>query len=161
MRSGGGERQGNSLMPFGPWDRANDAEMAAYPYDPVRASTLLEAVGSEIYRKGVRLRLMLKTSTDETTRLMMTAMQQQLREAGMEWGISIRGVGTFYAAVTKGAFQIYALRSIGSNEDLNISRNAFASEMMPPYGGNRRHYSNPRLRFERNCIRIIPDHLSR
>ena len=40
---------------------------------------------------------------------------------------------------------MYALRWIGVNEDPDIFRYAFATEMMPPKGGNRGHYSNSRV----------------
>jgi peptide/nickel transport system substrate-binding protein len=53
--------------------------------------------------------------------------------------------GTFYSDVTKGAFQIYALRWIGSNEDPDIFRYAYGSESFPPRGGNRGHYSDARV----------------
>jgi peptide/nickel transport system substrate-binding protein len=76
---------------------------------------------------------------------MAAVLQQQLRAAGIKLDIRSSEFGTFYADVTKGAFQIYALRWIGSNEDPDIFRYAFASESFPPKGGNRGRYSNPRV----------------
>jgi peptide/nickel transport system substrate-binding protein len=87
----------------------------------------------------------MKTSTDETTRLMAAVLQQQLRAAGIRLEIRSAEFGTFYADVTKGAFQIYALRWIGSNEDPDIFRYAYGSGSFPPKGGNRGRYSNPRM----------------
>jgi peptide/nickel transport system substrate-binding protein len=87
----------------------------------------------------------MKTSTDETTRLMAAVLQQQLRSAGIALEIRSAEFGTFYADVTKGAFQIYALRWIGSNEDPDIFRYAYGSDRMPPKGGNRGRYSNARV----------------
>jgi peptide/nickel transport system substrate-binding protein len=72
-------------------------------------------------------------------------LQQQLRAAGIALEIRSAEFGTFYADVTKGAFQIYALRWIGSNEDPDIFRYAYGSGSFPPKGGNRGRYSNPRL----------------
>jgi len=141
----GKARQANSLLPPGHWARAADEEMAAYPHDVARARALLEAAGFHAGKNGVRLRLTIKTSTDETTRLMATVMQAQLRQAGIELGIRSAEFGTFYADVTKGAFQIYALRWIGVNEDPDLFRYAFATGMMPPRGGNRGHFSNARV----------------
>ena len=135
----------NSLLPPGHWARAADAEMASYPHDAARARALLDAAGYRPAKSGVRLRLTLKTSTDETTRLMATVMQQQLRAAGIDLQIRSAEFGTFYADVTKGAFQMYALRWIGVNEDPDIFRYALMTEMMPPKGGNRGHYSNSRI----------------
>ena len=141
----GKARLAGSLLPPGHWARADDSSMAAYPHDPARAKKLLAEAGLPTGRDGMNLRLMLKTSTDETTRLMATVLQQQLREAGIDLQIRSAEFGTFYADVTKGAFQIYALRWIGSNEDPDIFRYAYGSESFPPKGGNRGRYSNPRV----------------
>ncbi len=141
----GKARLANSLLPPEHWARAVDAEMASYPHDVVRARALLEAAGYTTGKNGVRLRLTIKTSTDETTRLMATVMQAQLRAAGIDLQIRSAEFGTFYADVTKGAFQIYALRWIGVNEDPDIFRYAFQTAMMPPRGGNRGHYANARV----------------
>ena len=141
----GKARLAESLLPPGHWARAADTEMARYPHDPARAQALLEAAGYPAGKNGMRLRLTIKTSTDETTRLMVTVMQQQMRAAGIDLQIRSAEFGTFYADVTKGAFQMYALRWIGVNEDPDIYRYAFATEMMPPRGGNRGHYSNGRV----------------
>ena len=141
----GRARVADSLLPPGHWARAPDAEMARYPHDVARAQALLEAAGLRADRDGVRLRLTIKTSTDETTRLMATVMQAQLRAAGINLQIRSAEFGTFYADVTKGAFQIYALRWISVNEDPDIFRYAFATAMMPPKGGNRGHFSDARV----------------
>jgi peptide/nickel transport system substrate-binding protein len=135
----------NTLLPTGHWAAATDEELAQYPHDAARAQQLLEEAGFPARRNGVRLRLTMKTSTDETTRLMAAVLQQQLRAAGIAVEIRSAEFGTFYADVTKGAFQIYALRWIGSNEDPDIFRYAYGSGSFPPNGGNRGRYSNPRL----------------
>ena len=70
-------------------------------------------------------------------------MQQQLRAAGIEMSIRSAEFGTFYSDITKGAFQMYILRWIGSNEDPDIFRYAYATSSFPPKGGNRGRYSNP------------------
>ena len=141
----GKARVANSLLPPGHWARAADTEMASYPHDVSRAKALLDAAGLKAGRNGTRLRLTMKTSTDETTRLMATVMQAQLRAAGIDLQIRSAEFGTFYADVTKGAFQIYALRWIGVNEDPDIFRYAFQTAMMPPRGGNRGHFSDARV----------------
>jgi peptide/nickel transport system substrate-binding protein len=119
--------------------------MARYPHDVERAKALLEAAGFHAGKDGVRVRITLKTSTDETTRLMAAVLQQQLRAAGIDLQIRSAEFGTFYADVTKGAFQMYALRWIGSNEDPDIFRYAYGSGSFPPKGGNRGRYANARL----------------
>lgn len=135
----------STLLPVGHWAAATDAELAQYPHDVTRAQQLLEEAGFPADKNGVRLRLTIKTSTDETTRLMAAVLQQQMRAAGIQLDIRSAEFGTFYADVTKGAFEIYALRWIGSNEDPDIFRYAYASMSFPPKGGNRGRYSNPHL----------------
>jgi peptide/nickel transport system substrate-binding protein len=141
----GQARLANTLLPTGHWAAATNDQLAQYPHDVTRAQRLLEEAGFPAGRDGVRMRLTMKTSTDETTRLMAAVLQQQLRAAGIQLEIRSAEFGTFYADVTKGAFQIYALRWIGSNEDPDIFRYAYGSGSFPPKGGNRGRYSNARL----------------
>ena len=141
----GQARLANTLLPVGHWAAATNDELAQYPHDVARAQSLLEEAGFPAGKDGVRLRLTMKTSTDETTRLMAAVLQQQLRAAGIRLEIRSAEFGTFYSDVTKGAFQIYALRWIGSNEDPDIFRYAYASGSFPPKGGNRGRYSNVRV----------------
>ncbi len=141
----GQARLANTLLPTGHWAAATNDELAQYPHDVARAERLLEQAGFPADKDGVRMRLTMKTSTDETTRLMTAVLQQQLRAAGIALEIRSAEFGTFYADVTKGAFEIYALRWIGSNEDPDIFRYAYGSSSMPPKGGNRGHYSNTRV----------------
>ena len=139
-----GEAQiANTLLPRGHWAAASDAELPRYPHDVKRALALLDAAGLKPDKDGIRLRLTLKTSTDETTRLVAQAMQQEVRAAGIELSIRSTEFGTFYSDVTHGAFQMYMLRWIGSNEDPAFLSYAFASSSFPPKGGNRGRYSNP------------------
>jgi peptide/nickel transport system substrate-binding protein len=139
----GQARLANTLLPTGHWAAASDEELAQYPHDVARAQRLLEEAGFPADKNGIRMRLTLKTSTDETTRLMAAVLQQQLRAAGIALEIRSAEFGTFYADVTKGAFQMYALRWIGSNEDPDIFRYAYGSGSFPPKGGNRGRYNNP------------------
>ena len=141
----GEARQAATLLPLGHWAAANAAELQGYGYDPGRATALLEAAGLRADGKGVRLRLTLKTSTDESTRLVAQAMQQQMRAAGIELKLRPAEFGTFYSDITKGAFQMYLLRWIGSNEDPDILRYTAASSSFPPKGGNRGRFSDPRV----------------
>jgi peptide/nickel transport system substrate-binding protein len=141
----GEARIANTLLPAGHWAAASDAELPKYSYDVARAVALLDAAGLKPDAHGVRLRFTLKTSTDETTRLVAQAMQQQMRAAGIELEIRSAEFGTFYSDITRGAFQMYMLRWIGSNEDPDFLRYAFASSSFPPKGGNRGRYSNPQV----------------
>ena len=134
-----------TLLPDGHWAAASNSEMAQYSHDPARAERLLDDAGFHRGPDGMRLNITLKTSTDETTRLMAAVLQQQLRAAGIRLDIRSAEFGTFYADVTRGAFQMYALRWIGSNEDPDIFRYAYGTRSFPPKGANRGRYSNPRV----------------
>jgi peptide/nickel transport system substrate-binding protein len=135
----------NTLLPRGHWAAASEKELPQYPHDVARAVRLLDEAGFKPDAHGIRLRFTLKTSTDETTRLLAQSLQQQLRAAGIELTIRSAEFGTFYSDITKGAFQMYILRWIGSNEDPDIFRYAYATQSFPPKGGNRGRYSNARV----------------
>jgi peptide/nickel transport system substrate-binding protein len=141
----GHARLANSLLPIGHWARAADGELTQYPHDPARAQSLLQAAGFPAGRDGTRLRLTLKTSTDETTRLLAAVLQQQLRGAGIALNIRSAEFGTFYADITHGAFQMSVLKWVGSNEDPDIFRYMYSSASFPPKGANRGHYVNARM----------------
>ena len=141
----GETRLAGTLLPMGHWAAANEAEMEQYPHDLERAEGLLSAAGFPAGKDGVRLRITMKISNDETTRLMATVLQQQLKAAGIDLQIRAAEFGTFYSDVTHGAFQMYALRWIGSNEDPDIFRYAYSTDSFPPKGGNRGRYSNARV----------------
>jgi peptide/nickel transport system substrate-binding protein len=131
-----------SVLPPQSW--AYDADVATYPHDPGKANQILDAAG---YRaiNGIRFHLTMKTSTEESTRLLAAVLQQQLREAGIALDIRTFEFATFFADVTSGAFQFYSLRWIGGNEDPEIFEYAFHSARFPPQGANRGFYSNPRM----------------
>ena len=135
-------RLASSLLPEGHWAAAPRDELAQYPHDTARAEALLDQAGYHAGRDGVRVRLEMKISTDETTRLLAEVLQEQVRAAGIALTLRASEFGTFYADVTSGRFQMYALRWIGSNEDPDIFRYALGSDRVPPKGGNRGHYSN-------------------
>jgi peptide/nickel transport system substrate-binding protein len=134
-----------TLLPPGHWAAASDADLALYPHSAARAIRLLEVAGLKADSHGIRLHLTMKTSTDETTRLEAQAMQAELHDVGIELSLRSAEFGTFYSDITKGAFQMYLLRWIGSNEDPDIFHYCYASEMFPPKGANRGHYANARL----------------
>ena len=141
----GQARPAETMLPPGHWAVAGDAALPQYPHDVARAIRLLDEAGLKPDKNGIRLRFTLKTSTDETTRLEAQAMQEEMRAAGIELSLRSAEFATFYSDITKGAFQMYILRWIGSNEDPDIFRYTSASSMFPPKGGNRGHYSNPRV----------------
>jgi peptide/nickel transport system substrate-binding protein len=136
-------RMAESLLPPQHWAWTGDVEQ--YPFDPAKGNALLDAAGWKRDKGGIRFHLAMKTSTDETSRLLAMILQQQLRDIGIALEVRSFEFATFYADVSKGAFQIYTLRWLGGNEDPDIFRYAYDSRMFPPHGANRGRYSNPTL----------------
>ncbi|HZU42369.1 MAG TPA: ABC transporter substrate-binding protein [Terriglobales bacterium] len=131
-----------SVLPPQSW--AYDPNVTKYDYDPARARQILDGAGyPEV--NGVRFHLTMKTSTEESSRLMAAVLQQQLREVGIALDIRTFEFATFFSDVQKGAYQMYSLRWIGGNQDPDIFEYAFASSRIPPKGANRSYYMNPRL----------------
>jgi peptide/nickel transport system substrate-binding protein len=131
-----------SVLPTQSW--AYDGNVASYEHDPEKAKRLLDAAGYSPVN-GVRFHIMMKTSLDPNTRLMVAVMQQELRKVGIALDIRSFEAATFFADVTRGAFQMYGLRWIGGNEDPDIFELAFHSSKFAPNGANRAFYSNPRI----------------
>jgi len=132
-----------SLLPTAHW--AWTSEVEKHPFDQARAEHLLDAAGRPRGKNGVRFRLTMKTSTDEATRLLAVVLQQQLAQVGIALEVRSYEFATFYADVTRGAFQMYSLRWIGGNEQPDIFEFAYGSARTPPKGANRGHYANAAL----------------
>jgi len=136
-------RLADSVLPPQHW--AYSGNVAHYPYDPAKANQMLDTAGYARGREGVRFHLTMKTSTEETTRLLAAVLQQQLRQIGIALDIRSFEFATFYSDVTKGAFQLYSLRWVGANEDPDIFYYAFHSSSFPPKHANRSYYVNPEV----------------
>ncbi len=136
-------RLADSVLPPQHW--AYSGDVPHYPYDPDKANQMLDAAGYSRGKDGVRFRLLMKTGTEETTRLLAAVLQQQLRRIGIALEIRSFEFATFYADVTKGSFQLYSLRWIGGNEDPDIFYYAFHSSSFPPKHANRSYYVNPEM----------------
>src|SRR5438045_4070991 len=135
-------RPANSILPPESW--AYNGDVPRYEHNPERARELLRQAGyPEV--NGVRFHLTMKTSTEESTRLMAAVFQQQLREVGIVLDIRTYEFATFFSDVTHGEFQLYSLRWVGGNEDPDIFEYAFDSARIIPNGANRQFYSNPRM----------------
>lgn len=137
-------RPANSVLPPQHW--AYDADAKSYPHDAAKARALLDEAGYPADANGVRFHLVMKTSTDESTRLLCAVLQQQLREVGIALDIRSYEFATFYADVVKGAFQLYSLRWVGgSNQDPDVFENVFDTASFAPKRANRGYYSNPEV----------------
>lgn len=133
----------DSLLPSAHW--AYTGNVPRYGFNPQRARELLDAAGYKPGKDGIRFHLTMKTSTDEGTRLLSMALQQQLRAVGIALDVRSFEFAAFYSDITHGAFGIYGLRWIGGNEDPDIFRYAFATSSFPPHGANRGYYTNTTL----------------
>ncbi|MFZ1011427.1 MAG: ABC transporter substrate-binding protein [Candidatus Sulfotelmatobacter sp.] len=130
-----------SVLPPQSW--AYNGNVTPYDHDTEKARQLLDAAGYPAIN-GVRFHITMKTSTVESTRLMVAVMQQQLREVGIALDIRSFESATFLADVVHGAFQLYGLRWVGGNQDPDIFY-VFHSSRFPPNGANRGHYSNAKV----------------
>jgi peptide/nickel transport system substrate-binding protein len=135
-------RLAESLLPPQHWAWTGDVQQ--YPYDPAKANALLDAGGWKRGKDGVRFHLAMKTSTDETSRLLAMILQQQLRDVGIALEVRSFEFATFFSDISKGAFQMYTLRWLGQ-EDPDTFRYAYESHMFPPHGANRGRYKNAAL----------------
>jgi peptide/nickel transport system substrate-binding protein len=130
-------RPATGVIPPGNWSYA--ADVSTYPYNPKRARALL----SESGQPG--LSFTFRASTDEATRLLVTVLQQQLKEVGIQMNIQTNEPATFSADIETGNFQAYSRRWIGGNNDPDIFNSIFHSKMTPPEGSNRGFYANPEV----------------
>ena len=77
--------------------------------------------------------------------MLAAVLQQQLAKVGIALDLRSYEFATFYADVTRGAFQMYSMRWVGGNEQPDIFSYSFSSKSFSPKGANRGHYSNPRI----------------
>jgi peptide/nickel transport system substrate-binding protein len=140
----GQARPASSLLPPSNW--AYDPHVRKYLYDPDEAERLLDAAGYRRRTDGVRFHVTLKTSTEESARLLGEALADQWRRVGVVVDLRSLEQGTFYADISRGSFQVYELRWTGyTNDDPDIFDYVFNSKRIPPLGANRGHYHNPAL----------------
>jgi peptide/nickel transport system substrate-binding protein len=148
----GQARPASSLLPPSHW--AFDPNLPQIPYNPAHAAALLESAGFHTAPGGTRLHLTLKVSTEESTRLLAEVLQDQWRRAGIALEIRPLELATLLSDVSRGNFQLTALRWIGANDDPDIFDFVFNSAHTPPAGANRGHYCNPALDTLLNRARI-------
>jgi len=140
-------RPADSLLPPYHWAYQPAPAEHSYAYDPARAEALLDVAGfpRSADTRAKRLHLVLKVSTDETSRLVAAVLQEQWRRVGIELEIRPLEFATLFSDVTRGTFQLYFLRWVGANNDPDIFEYVFHSKKIPPDGANRGRYRNPRL----------------
>jgi peptide/nickel transport system substrate-binding protein len=149
---GGQAKLATGVLPPDHW--AAEPNVAQYPYNPARAGQVLDAAGFPRKPDGVRLRLMLKCSTEEQARLIGAALQEQWRRVGIELEIRPLELATLFSDVAKGNFQMTYQRWVGANTDPDFFEYAFSSRRFPPDGANRGHYRNARVDTLTDQIRV-------
>jgi peptide/nickel transport system substrate-binding protein len=141
---GGFGRLADSVLPPQHW--AYNGNVTHYEHSIEKANALLDQAGFSRQQDGIRFHLTMKTSTEESSRLLAAVLQQQLRQVGIALDIRSFEFATFYSDIIKGEFQMYPLRWVaGSNQDPDIFEYVFHSASFPPKRANRGYYSNPRV----------------
>jgi peptide/nickel transport system substrate-binding protein len=135
-------RRASGVVPPASWAFAADAFQ--FPYDPARATVLLDEAG---YRDpdgpgpAARLRLTLKVSTNEFYRLQAAVIQHDVQQVGIDVEVRSYEFATLSKDVASGNFQMVTLQWVGIS-DPDMLRRVFHSTQVPPVGFNRGHYSN-------------------
>jgi peptide/nickel transport system substrate-binding protein len=133
----------STLLPPNHW--AFDPNVRRYDYDPEEAERLLDKAGFARGANGMRFHLTLKTSTEESARLLGAALADEWKRVGVDLELRPLENATLLSDIGNGSFQLYTLRWIGPNNDPAMFDFVFSSKKMPPYGANRGHYRNPEL----------------
>lgn len=136
----GQARLASGILPPNHW--AYEGDVKKYGYDPAEAERLLDAAGFPRGADGVRMRLMLKVSTQEQARLLGTALQDQWKKAGVALDVRPLESATLFSDLDKGNFQLSYSIWVGANNDPDIFDLVFSSKKIPPNGRNRGHYRN-------------------
>ena len=145
----------SGVLPPSNW--AYESCVTQYKLNAARAAQLLDRAGYPRQRDGIRLRLTLKTSTDEQYRLIGAALQDQWRRVGIDLELRPLEQATLLSDALKGNFQINLLRWVGATSDPDFFEFAFSSKRFPPDGANRGHYRNPRIDALTDQIRTEMD----
>jgi peptide/nickel transport system substrate-binding protein len=137
-------RPATGLLPDQAW--AFEPDVYRFTYDPERAMRLLDEAGHrdpDGDGPEPRLRLSLKISSNEETRLQSTVVQENLRRVGIELDLRSYEFATFFGDVLQGNFQLFSLQWTGGGlVDADILRRVFHSDQIPPLGFNRGYYRN-------------------
>ena len=142
----GQARPADGPLPKTSW--AYEPDIPRYLYDPQRAEQLFDRAGfpRRPEYSGMRLKLTLKTSTEESSRLLGAVLQEQWRKVGVDLELRPLEFATLFSDMARGNFEIYILQWIGANNDADtFFAYIFASKMIPPAGANRGHYRNPEV----------------
>jgi len=132
-------RLAETILVPGHW--ASNKTIKPYAYNPSLAIQLLKQAG---YNKKHPLKLTFKTSTDPFRLRLISVLQAQLAEVGIELSIRSYDWGTFFGDIKKGDFQLYSLSWVGIKSP-DILRYIYSSESLPPSGANRGRYQSQKV----------------
>lgn len=133
-------------LPKSSW--AYEPGIQRYDYNPQQAERLLDAAGfpRQAAAGGMRVKLTLKTTTEESSRLLAAVLQEQWRKAGVDLDVRPLEFATLFSDMARGSFEIFTLRWIGANNDPDTFFDyIFDSRKIPPAGANRGHYRNAEI----------------
>jgi peptide/nickel transport system substrate-binding protein len=134
------------IVPPTSW--AWEPDMLQLTHDPARAMALLDEAGfpdpDGAEGPVPRLRLTLKTSTNEAYRLQAAVIQEQLAAVGIALDVRSYEFATLFADVVRGNVELWTLQYVGVT-DPDMLRRAFHSSQTPPSGFNRGYYANPEV----------------
>jgi peptide/nickel transport system substrate-binding protein len=139
----GQARLASGVLPPNHW--AYEGDVKNYGYDPAEAERLLDAARFPRGADGVRIRLMLKVSTQEQARLLGAALQDQWKKVGVALEVRPLEAATLFSDLDKGNFQLSYSIWVGANNDPDIFDLVFSSKKIPPSGRNRGHYRNAQV----------------
>ncbi|OIP98827.1 MAG: ABC transporter substrate-binding protein [Zetaproteobacteria bacterium CG2_30_46_52] len=113
-------------------------------FDSKKAEQLLDLAGFPRDANGIRFSINYRTSTNPTRLRLVTAIADSWQKIGVDVSIESLEWGGFYARIKRGDFQVFSLSWVGIT-DPDIYRWILHSDMMPPKGSNRGHYSNKQV----------------
>jgi peptide/nickel transport system substrate-binding protein len=133
--------------PLPPNSWAYEPNITHFGYDPQQAERLLDLAGfpRPAQRDSMRFTVTMKTSTEESARLLGAALKEQWRAVGVDLELKPIEFATLFSDLTRGTFQISTLRWLGVNSDPEFFEFVFSSKKIPPAGANRGRYSNAAL----------------
>ncbi len=125
------------------WAYAPD--VARIDHDPDAARALLDAAGlTEPKGGGPRLRLVYRTSQDETAIAVARILRRQLAAVGIDMQLRSNEWGVFFADIKQGDFDLYTLSGVGI-DDPDWYSFVMHSASQPPHGANRERYASPTM----------------
>jgi peptide/nickel transport system substrate-binding protein len=138
-------RAADGPLPPNTW--AYEPRVAHFGSDPREAERLLDVAGfpRAPQQNGMRFKITMKTSTEESTRLLGAALKEQWHAVGVDLELRPIELATLISDLTRGSFQLSTLRWLGVNSDPEFFEFAFSSKNIPPGGNNRGRYHNAAL----------------